>query len=160
MKEWQQLSIDMSRINSPKDWGRYPRNIAQHVKGFKAEELSNFLIDWLLPLTLNRVNPSTYKALQRLVLAISLATSPELKYSEIDEIERHLALFLIWFYNTYYQQNPERLPICKYTIHALMHLVRDIRTWGSASYFWQFPEVLAFNSGCAKLSRSNFVAFS
>jgi len=140
-KDWTQLGVDMSRIRSPKDWGRYPRDIAQHMKGFKAEELSNFLMHWLLPLTFNRVNTSTYKALQRLVLAISLATSPEIKYAEIEEIEKHLTSFLTWFYNTYHQQHPRRLPVCKYTVHALMHLVRDVRTWGSACYFWQFPEV-------------------
>jgi hypothetical protein len=140
-KDWTQLGVDMSRILSPKDWDRYPRDIAQHIKGFKAEELSNFLMHWLLPLTFNRVNTNTYKALQRLVLAISLATSPEIKYAEIEEVEKHLTSFLIWFYNTYHQQHLRRLPVCKYTVHALMHLVRDIRSWGSACYFWQFPEV-------------------
>jgi hypothetical protein len=159
-KEWGQLGEDMSRIRSPKDWGRYPRDISQHVKGFKAEELSNFLMHWLLPLTFNRVNPGTYKALQRLVFAMSLATLPELRHSEIGEIEKHLTLFLIWFYNIYCQQDPRRLPVCKYTVHALMYLVRDIRSWGSTSYFWQFPEVVTFVTACAKLSRSGFVAFS
>lgn len=159
-KEWDQLGVNMSRIRSPKDWGRYPRNISRYMNRFKAEELSNFLMHWLLPLTFNRVNPSTYKALQRLVFAMSLATSPELRYSEINEIEKHLTLFLIWFYNIYYQQDPRRLPVCKYTVHALMHLVRDIRTWGSASYFWQFPEVMTFDTGCAKLSRNGSAVFS
>jgi len=158
-KEWQQLGVDMAKIGSPKDWGRYPRNIEKHIKGFKAEELSNFLVHYLLPLTFNRVNTSTYKALQRLVLAMSLATSLELKHSEIGEIEKHLTLFVEWFYDTYYQQNPQRLPVCKYTVHALLHLVRDIRMWGSASYFWQFPEVQVFKTGCANLSRSDCVAF-
>ena len=140
-KDWVQLGIDMSQIRSPKDWGRSPRNISLNLKSFKAEELSNFLIHWLLPLTFNRVTPSTYKALQSFVLAISLATSPELEYSEIDEIGKHLALFLKWFLNTYYQDNNRRLPVCKYTVHALMHLVRDVRNWGPACNFWQFPEV-------------------
>jgi len=140
-KEWKALGIDMSRIRSPKDWGRYPRDISQYMKSFKAEELSNFLLHWLLPLAFDRVNMNTYKALQRLVFAISLATSPELTCAEIGEIEKHLNSFLIWFYNTYYQQDPRRLPVCKYTVHALMHLVRDVRSWGSACYFWQFPEV-------------------
>jgi len=52
-KEWQQLGIDMTRIGSPKDWGRNARNIEKHIKGFKAEELSNFLVHYLLPLTFN-----------------------------------------------------------------------------------------------------------
>jgi len=92
-KEWMQFGADMSRIRSPKEWGRYPRDIAQHMKSFKAEELSNFLMHWLLPLTFNRVTPSTYKALQRLVIAMSLATSPELKYAEIERLRNILPHF-------------------------------------------------------------------
>jgi len=76
---------------------------------------------------------------------MSLATSLELKHSEIDEIEKHLHSFVEWFYDTYYQQNPQRLPVCKYTVHALLHLIRDIRMWGPAAYYWQFPEVPTFN---------------
>jgi hypothetical protein len=43
-KEWQQLGIDMAGIGAPVSWGRYPRDIAKYMKGFKAEELSNFLV--------------------------------------------------------------------------------------------------------------------
>jgi hypothetical protein len=43
-KDWRQLGDDMERIGSPASWGRYPRNIAKYIKGFKAEELQNFLI--------------------------------------------------------------------------------------------------------------------
>ena len=158
-KEWQQIGVDMAGIGAPVSWGRYPRNIAKHIKGFKAEELSNFLVHYLLPLTFNRVDATTYKALQRLVFAMSMATSMELKHSEIKEIETHLTLFVEWFYSTYYQQNPERLPVCKYTVHALLHLIHDIQMWGPASYFWQFPEVQT-NCGCANLTRNDCVAFS
>ena len=140
-KDWRQLGVDMGNIGAPVSWGRYPRNIEKYIKGFKAEELSNFLLHYLLPLSFNRVNLATYRALQRLVLAISLATSFELKCLEIEEIERHLTLFVGWFYDTFYQRNYERLPVCKYTIHSLLHLIRDVRNWGSALYFWQFPEV-------------------
>src|SRR5271169_2363026 len=104
-------------------------------------QLQNFLLHWLLPLSYNRVNANTYRALQRLVLAISSSTSLELTHGKIDEIEMHLTLFLAWYYDTFYQQDLKRLPACKYTVHCLLHLVQDIRNWGPASYFWQFPEV-------------------
>src|SRR6266516_6898910 len=131
----------MANIGAPVSWGRYPRNIEKYIKSFKAEELSNFLMHYLLPLSFKPVNSTTYHALQRLVLAMSLATSFELSYAEIKEIETHLVLFVEWFYKTYYRQSQNRLPVCKYTIHCLLHVIRDIRNWGSASYFWQFPEV-------------------
>ena len=63
-KDWIQLGVDMAKIGAPASWGRYPRNIQKYIKGFKAEELSSFLIHYLLPLSFKRVNASTYHALQ------------------------------------------------------------------------------------------------
>ena len=85
-KDWENLGIDMSRIRAPVSWGRYPRNIEKYIKGFKAEELSNFLIHYLLPLSFGRVNSITFRALQRLVFVISMAASYQATYSEIKEI--------------------------------------------------------------------------
>jgi hypothetical protein len=140
-KEWVDLGVDMSEIEAPVSWGRYPRNIERYIKSFKAEELSNFLVHYLLPLSFNRVSRTTFRALQRFVLAISLATSYQVTMEEIDEIETNLNLFTKWYYDTFYQGHYDRLPACKYTIHAILHLVHDIRNWGPSSYYWQFPEV-------------------
>jgi Transposase family tnp2 len=138
IKEWEQLGIDMDGIGAPVSWGRFPRNIAKYIKGFKAEELQNFLLHYLLPLSFKRVNATTYRALQRLVLTMSLAVSMELTHGEIDEIENHLTLFVKWYYDTFYQHNANLLPVCKYTVHCLLHSVQDVRNWGPASYFWQY----------------------
>ena len=138
---WEALGSDMSKIEAPTSYGRDPRDIAKYIKGFKAEDLSNFLIHYLLPLSFQRVSAHTYQALQHLVLAISLATSYQILDTELDEIEHHLKSFTEWYYATFYQRQYARLPACKYTIHALLHLAREVRNWGSASYFWQYAEV-------------------
>jgi len=140
-KDWEALGIDMSKIGAPTSWGRYPRNIQKYINTFKAEELSNFLVHYLLPLCYGRVNETTYRALQRLVYVVSLSIAYQITYEEVKEIEHHLTLFLVWYYDTFYQNEYERLPACKYTAHSMMHLVQGIRNWASASYFWQFPEV-------------------
>ena len=144
-KDWVQLGVDMAKIGAPVSWGRFPRNIEKYIKGFKAEELCNFVIHYLLPLSFHRVDNSTYKQLQRLVLVLSLATSYEITYEEIEEIEKHLMIFLKWFYETYYQYREAQLPVCKYTVHSLLHMVDHIREWGPACYYWQYPEVLSPN---------------
>ena len=92
-KDWEALGVNMASIGAPVSWGRYPRNIAKYINQFKAEELCNFLIHYLLPLSFNRVDNSSYHALQRLVFVISMATSYQLTTSEIDEIEIHLTKF-------------------------------------------------------------------
>jgi hypothetical protein len=140
--EWVQLGKQMAAIEAPVSWGRYPRNIEKYIKGFKAEELNNFLIHYLLPLTAGRVDADTYRALQRLVFVISLATSYEITQHEIEEIDLHLGRFLQWFYKTYYANKQSRLPACKYTVHGLLHLPQDLRNWGPVPYYWQFPQVL------------------
>ena len=86
--------MDIAKIEAPASWGRYPRNIAKHIKGFKAEELQNFLIHYLLPLSFNRVPATTYLALQRLVYIVCLATGYQIKDEDIDAIERYLLIFL------------------------------------------------------------------
>jgi Transposase family tnp2 len=111
-KEWASLGSAMSKIRAPVSWGRSPRNIEKYVGMFKAEELGNFLIHYLLPLSFNRVNPTTYRTLQRLVLLISLATSYQITRSKIDEIEEHLTKFMEWYYDMFYQMEYERLPAC------------------------------------------------
>lgn len=139
--DWETLGLDMSKIEAPSSYGRDPRDIAKYIKSFKAEELSNFLIHYLLPLSFQRVCGTTYRALQHLVLAISLATSYQIEDAELDEIDLHLNSFTEWYYATFYRGEYERLPACKYTVHALLHLAREVRNWGSASYFWQYAEV-------------------
>lgn len=140
-KEWEELGKNMSKIGAPTSFGRDPGNIAKYVKSFKAEELQNLLIFYLRPLCYNRINGVVFKAIQSLVLAIALATSYEITNEEIDEIETHIERFTEWYYETFYQGKEERLPACKYTVHGLLHLATDIRNWGPASCFWQYPEV-------------------
>ena len=125
----------------PKLRDRPPRNLGDCYKTFKAEEFGSFLTRYLLPLSFGRVDVKTYRAFQKLVYVVSVAISWEIEWDELDTVERYLKEFLKWFYETIYQRKSERLAACKYTIHALCHLVDDIRRWGSASYFWQFTEV-------------------
>jgi hypothetical protein len=156
-REWEALGAEMAKIESPTSWGRPPRDIVKYVDGFKAEELSNFLTHYMLPLIYGRVSRMTYRALQRLVLVISIATSIEVEYRQMELMDRQLSLFAEWFYNTFYQNDHERLPACKYTVHCLLHLVRDIRNWGSASYYWQFPEVFFIRMYCVLIETGTFV---
>ena len=139
--QWITLGEEMARIDAPESYGRPPRDIQFYSGQFKAEDWSNFIMHYLLPLFYGLVNDATYQALQRLVLAVSVATSYEISDNEIDELDLNLRLFSKWFYDTFYGRKYERLPACKYTIHCLCHLAGDIRNWGSASYFWQFSQV-------------------
>ena len=93
-KEWIDLGNDMANIRAPVSWGRDPRNIEHYINSFKAEELSNFLGHYLLPLCVDKVDRPTYKALQSLVLAISIATSYDLYHHEIQEVEDHIVRFV------------------------------------------------------------------
>ena len=89
-KEWKALGVDMSKIGAPVSWGRKPRDIQKYIKGFKAEDLSNFLNHYLLPLVFRRVPPRAYRALQSLVLFMTMATSIEITQQEIEEMDRHI----------------------------------------------------------------------
>ena len=95
----------------------------------------------MLPWSFKRVSPTNYCALMYLALIMSMSTSYQLTLQEIDEIEKHLIAFVKWYYDTFYQGCQERLPVCKYTAHALLHIAKDMRNWGPSSYYWQYAEV-------------------
>ena len=139
---WAALGEDMAKIGSPMSWGRPPRDIAKYIGSFKAEDLNNFLTYYMLPLIYNRVPEATFRELRRLVILTTMATSIEVRLTDIALMETQLPLFLKWFYDAFYQNDHDRLPICKYTEHCLVHIVQDVRNWGSATLYWQFPEVL------------------
>lgn len=140
-KDWVALGIDMENARVPGNWGRKPDNIQKYMKSSKAEELGNFAIYFMLPLVYGRVSDTTFRALRRLVYILLALTGYEIEYAEIDFVEEQLRLFLKWFYDTFYKYEEERLSVCKYTLHALVHLVQDVRNWGPSSYFWQFAQV-------------------
>ena len=121
--QWEMLGNEMSKLEAPVSWGHPPRDIAKHILSFKAEELSNFLAHYMLPLVFRSVNVAMYRALQSLVLVTSIATSYEITHEEIQVMDHHFAIFLKWYYNTFYQGDYDRLQACKYTIHGLLHLI-------------------------------------
>jgi len=139
--EWKELGRDIAKIEALVSWGRDPRNIAKYSKGFKAEELQNFLVHYILPLSYKRVPPTTYRAFQRFVFIISAAIGFEITNTDIGIIKYYLTFFIKWFNDAFYQNKSLRLPACKYTIHGLLHIVKEIENWGPSSYYWQFPEV-------------------
>jgi hypothetical protein len=147
----------MSHIESPTSWGRPPRDISKYIASFKAEDFNNFLLYYLLPLIHRRVPPTTFTALRRWILFVTTATSIEIRYTEMDLIDSQLRLFMDWFHDTFYQRDHERLPICKYTEHCIMHIMRDLRNWGSATYYWQFPEVYSLQPLYSYRNRSDCV---
>ena len=139
--QWQELGREMGKIEAPTGWGRPPRDISKYIKGFKAEELSNFVTQYMLPLFHGRVDHPTFTALRRFVVAMSLATNYTIESTEIQHIDTLLKQFITWFYDKFYGREYDRLQTCKYTVHALLHLSREVRNWGPASYFWQYAEV-------------------
>ena len=47
LREWEVMGAEMAKIESPESWGRPSRDIAVYIAGFKAEDLSNFLIHYI-----------------------------------------------------------------------------------------------------------------
>jgi hypothetical protein len=74
----------------------------------------------------------------RLVLGISLAI--DYIVADTEEIRHLLADFVNDFYRLFYCNEYERLRVCKYTIHSVLHISDCIEWWGPASHFWQYPE--------------------
>ena len=61
-------------------------------------------------------------------------------------------------YRFYYQYNPERLPMCPLTIHALLHIADSIEMAGPVWAYWAFPmeRYCGFLGQCIKNRRFPF----
>ena len=82
--EWTALGADIAKIESPVSWGRPSRDISKYMGSFKAEDLYNFLMYYMLSLIHRRVSYNTFKALRRLVVLITMAASIEIRYTDGD----------------------------------------------------------------------------
>ena len=140
VEQWDAFGMNLETAKMPTSWGRIPQHV-KYINGYKAEDFSNLLTHYLLPLVFNRVDQATYQALQRLVFVKILAESYEISEQDLVNIELNLNKFIKWFYDTYYKRQYARLPVCKYTVHGLSHLVRSLKSWGPACYTWQYPMV-------------------
>jgi hypothetical protein len=79
-----------------------------------------------------------------------------LYHHDIQEIDDLIMRFVKWYYEAFYLGKQQRLPACKYTISGLLHLPDNLRNWGSASFFWQYAEVLNLASKiCCEDSRTS-----
>jgi len=147
LEQWDAFGIDLKTAKVPTSWGRIPQHV-KYINSYKAEDFSNLLTYYLLPLAFNRVDQATYQALRRLVFVKVLAESYEISEQDLVDIELNLNKFIKWFYETYYRREYPRLPACKYTVHGLSHLVQSLKSWGPACYTWQYPMVMNLARPC------------
>lgn len=100
-----------------------------------------------------------YKHFCSLVRILNLCLQFEISEKDIDEIESGIRSWVVDYErcvpppfvsgkskaesihasSLYYQHNPERLPACPLTIHALLHIPDQIRWMGPCWTTWAFP---------------------
>lgn len=68
----------------------------------------------------------------------------------MSESNKDLSNLTDWMVRIYYQYNEDRLPACPYMIHALLHIVEDVRNCGPVWLSWSF--VMERSCGIMQLS--------
>ena len=156
--QWKQIGSETteSAKTIPSSFGPHLPNIADSLSNITADMWS-FWCRFVGPVILqNRFRrPKYFKHFVDLISLINTCLQRTISSEEIDELEvgferwvegyqRLDFLYSIYLPNSpllriYYQDNPQRLPVCTLPLHALLHITQSIRQCGPVWCYWAFP---------------------
>ncbi|KAI0692136.1 hypothetical protein C8T65DRAFT_586838 [Cerioporus squamosus] len=124
----------------PGIYGPRPPNVASDKMSWTADTRS-FWFQYVGPVLLARrfKHRKYYDHFVSLVQIIRLCLQFEITTGEVQQIREGLIQWVLKYEKMYYQHNPERLPMCPLTIHALLHIADSIEMVGPVWASWAFP---------------------
>lgn len=131
-------SLTNARSDIPASLGHAPRNIHRHSKSFKAAEWKAWLLHYGVPLLHQRLESRCVKNFRLLKTIYSAATSWQVSGDDILKIEQLCGSFVQTYEECYFQQDDQRIHVCRINNHSLQHLGAYIKDLGPACYWWQF----------------------
>jgi len=112
-------------------------NIHMHQTLFITEAYAFWFLH-LAPILLKDRFPDWvyYKHAMKLVKIINTCIKFEITWSEVDELEMEVKDWVVEFEKMYYQCDYKQLLVCTLPIHALLHVVDNIRHHGLVCVHW------------------------
>ncbi|KAJ7048297.1 hypothetical protein C8F01DRAFT_1267845 [Mycena amicta] len=131
---WAETTDSMKYIPSA-----FTRSLARGVSKFTAESWCFWFV-WMLPRLLKGRFPNLkyYKHACQLGEIVKLCLRFDITHQEINDLEDSIIDWVQKYEEYYYQYKPERLSACTTTIHALLHIPRNIRNCGPVWTWWTF----------------------
>ncbi|QRW02701.1 Transposase family tnp2 [Ceratobasidium sp. AG-Ba] len=113
-------------------------DIAKDRKLYKAEAFSFWFL-YLGPILLKDCLPRIYYEHYLLIReVVNRILQFDMRRDSLDELDRMIRQWVDEYERLYYQYQPERLPTCPLTIHALLHMVYYIRMTGPLWASWAY----------------------
>lgn len=127
-----QLLLEQSK-NIPKEFCRKPRSLSE-LKRWKATEFRQFLF-YTGPVVLKSVLENKYyKNFLALFIASSILISPSLCSDQNLEYAHSLLIYFVKSFSLLYGKEFE-----SHNVHNLLHIVNDVKKFGSMDSFSAFP---------------------
>ncbi|THU93069.1 hypothetical protein K435DRAFT_670956 [Dendrothele bispora CBS 962.96] len=142
---WQAIGEATFKSGStiPSAYGTQVPNLAGDGthKPYLSAEMLSFWALYLGPVLLkNRfTKPRYYTHFIRLVRLLNICLQFEISSNDLDELRNGFISWVKDYERLYYQYNPERLPACPLTVHALLHIAPSIEASGPVWCYWAFP---------------------
>ena len=169
---WQDVGATSAEATKtiPSSFGASIPNPATDCSSFTSSMQSVWSL-FIAPTVLQRRFPQEcyYNHFCSLIRILNLCLQFEISEEEIKEIESGIYQWVVDYErcvppfvskklkadsihacSLYYQHNPEQLPACPLTIHALLHILDQIRWMGPCWTTWAFP--IERQSGCFQCS--------
>ncbi|CAB5189613.1 unnamed protein product [Rhizophagus irregularis] len=108
-------------------------------RGFKAEDWTNWVILYSLPLLQNYLPERYLNGWAKFVHAVKLCLKKNISISELTEIDRLFREFVTHYEREYIQDDSRRFSAALISYHYLLHISTSIRNTGPAWATWQYP---------------------
>ncbi|CAI2190682.1 18548_t:CDS:2 [Funneliformis geosporum] len=125
-KIWTEIGniMEKNKKNKPLDFGRPPINIQRYSASFKAEDWSNWVILYSLPLLQDYLSEIYINGWAKFVYAVKLCLKKTITITELTEINKLFCEFV-----THYDRlnNSSQIPAVLISYHYWLHITTSIR---------------------------------
>jgi hypothetical protein len=139
---WQNLGRTTEKAKSylPGSFDRAPRNIAEKLNsGYKTWELDLWFYGLGVGYLMDVLPDPYYDNYTKLVFATRRKEQRKVSVRHLQEAHRAQVEYHRQFENIYYQQRPERLSFCRWSLHSLLHGAPEIMRVGPLALLSQWP---------------------
>lgn len=137
---WKMIDMELEEaaMGTPSTaFGSKPRDSSCYGS-WKAAECKSFILNYCLVVFDGHLPQKYLTGLKHLSALTELYCRPSLTRQDKEDLQRHALQFFMHYERDFFRLSAERLGLCKFTIHLLLHLADNVDRCGPLVNFNQF----------------------
>ena len=138
---WEMIDSEIEALSGTTPYASFgpPPRKSCHIGSWKASECRQFVLSFWLVLFDGHLPRKLMKGLRLFTQVLDLWSRPVLTTSDVDLLRECCVGFYMHFEKEYYKYEPDRIGLCKLTMHMLLHVHEQTKAHGplvNCSQFW------------------------